>query len=476
MSLVFQGWTLRTTGTTNAGGSFTVTGNVEYPVGGTTTDIGSIVVTSGGNVEGVNLIPATVIPAGASFKVNFSSTVPNGQTYIANLGFAGLRTHKKRSLLKKEALYAVGDSIATNNNGAVYTAAAGKCPAYHASISGTTAKVYGDTGAANFAKQVDLAKKLNITRFVSNFGTNDFGEGTTATGTLGYLTNMRTRANADGIKFTQATMLPRTLATAAVATTLTSSGTTLFATVADASKYVVGVPYRILGATETEYIGNFICTAIDTDTDVVSFLFPGSATSPATGSPTIQPWKATNTAEFQPTWTNGFTNGHFDPGPTSQRGLFNAAVRGGTYFDDYVEWSDPFEPTRDAGRWVIQGENALLPAIQEGTISSVTSASRFNSNYSRGSSTISNGFVQMKTGTHIGLTRSGNGNTNGDITMSSALPSNPAIGDQFYAIPGVSYCSDDGTHPRVAGGTGSSLGGQAILNKAMSDKITAWLA
>ncbi|GCA50643.1 hypothetical protein KGO5_03090 [Sinorhizobium sp. KGO-5] len=468
LSLVFQGWTLRTTGTTDASASYTVTGTIEYPVGTVVADIGSVVVTAGGNVEGDTLIPLAEIPVGGSFRVNFSSTVASGQTYIANLGFAGLRTHKLSSLLKKEALYAVGDSIMTNNNGAVYNAVNGKCPAYQASITGTTAATYGGSSAANFVKQVDLAKKLGITRFVSNFGTNDFGASTSKDTLLGYLTAMRSRANAENIKFTQATMLPRTSDAAAVAVTATSSGNTITATVPDASKYVVGMAYRLTGATQTEYNGSFVCTAVDTGANTVQLLFAGSATPTATGSPVLDAWKATNTIQWQAPWSS-----HYDPGPDSQRGQFNAAVRSGAYFDDYVEWADPFEPSRDAGRWVIGGENPLIPAPQEITISSVITTSRFNSNYNRGSSTIPNGFVQFRTGANVGVSRTGNGNTNGDITMSSAAPNTMVVGDTLIAIPGTSYCSDDGTHPRVAGG---SFGGQAVLNKAMGDKITEWLS
>lgn len=464
MSVMLQGWTLRTTGTTDTGNTFTVTGNVEYPVGGTTTDIGSIDVLSGENTASADLVPTTIIPAGDSFKVNLFSTVPNGLKYISNLGFAGLRTHNYTSKLRKLALFAIGDSIITNNNGAPYTAATGKCPIYQVSISGTTAQTYGASSAANFVRQADLAQKLGITHFLSNFGTNDFGAATSLANLQSYLTAMKTLANSKGVKFAQTTMTPRTTAVAAVAATMTSSGTTITATVPDATKFTVGNPYIIAGAVETEYNGNRRCASVDTQNNTVTFVFPGSATSPATGSITINQWKAT----FQPEWmSNG--SSQYLPGPNSDRGLFNTWVREGG-LDDYIEWADAVEPSRDSGRWLVAGESPFLPTPELITVSSVINTSRFNSNYSRGSSTIPNGFVAALTGANIGTHRTGNGNTNGDITVNGAWTSAQQIGDQYYAVPGVSYMSDDGLHPRVAAG---GKGGQVLLDNATSNWITA---
>ncbi|WP_144340224.1 hypothetical protein [Sinorhizobium sp. BJ1] len=471
VSVVLQGWTLRTTeGTTDTGNDFTVTGSIEYPVGTIIATIPETVVTSGANVEGAEFELPTEIPTNGTWRINLASTVPNGQKYIVNLGFAGVRVHTaNRAALKKLALYAVGDSIMTNNNGAAYNAANTRCPCYQASISGARASFYGANSAQFFQRQADLAGKLGITHFLSNFGTNDFGALSTVADIQGYLLNMKAAASAKGVKFAQATMCPRTSKLAAVTpTSVTSSGNNIICAVADPALFVVGKPYTIAGATQTEYNGSKICVAKDATT--VTFLFQGSGTSPATGTITINPWKDTSSAEWMTAWSGN--SAAFQPGGDSPRGLFNAWVRSGAV-DDYVEWADACEPSRDSGRWLVAGENANLPDVQLITVSSVISTSRFNSNYSRGTSTIPNGFLQAITGNNAGHVRSGNGNTNGDVTASSAWTNTQTIGDTLYAIPGVSYMSDDGTHPRVSGG---GKGGQTLLDNATAAWIDAKLA
>lgn len=468
MSLVLQGWTLRTTGFTDTGNNFDVTGNIEYPIGGTTTDIGTLTNVSGTNSEGVELTAATPIPDGASFKVNLSSTVANGAKYIANLGFAGLRNHRKKSLLKKIAVAAFGDSIMTNNNSAVSNAATGRCAAYINSISGTTAQTYGASAAAQFARQVDLAAKLGCTHVISNFGTNDFGASTALATLQGYLTAMRDAVRAAGMKFVQCTMLPRGKGSAtAVSATLTSSGTSITATVPDASKFVVGMAFTIAGANEAEYNGTKICTAVNTGNNTVTLLFVGSGSSSATGTITIIPWKPSLTAGFFEPFS-----AFFDPGSGSSRGQFNAWVRGGA-FDDYIEWADACEPSRDSGRWLVAGEDALLPSPQTITVSSVISTSRFNSNYNKGNSTISGGLVQAITGANAGTLKTGSGNTGGDITLTSAWTNTQQVGDQYQTMSGASWMTDDNTHPRVAVG---GLGGQPHLDNATSTWFDAKLA
>jgi hypothetical protein len=465
-SIVLQGWSMRTTGTSDVTNTFTVNGTIEYPTGTVLGTIPDTVVTMGGNVETADITLSAPIPPGATMRISLFSTVPNGLKYIANLGFAGLRVHTTRSdLLPKVVLFGVGDSIMTNNNGVVSNATNTRCPCYHNSISGTRAEHYGANSAEFFQRQVDLAKKLGVTHFISNFGTNDFGAGTSLATLQGYLLAMKAAANANGVQFVQATMLPRTLRiTSVTASAVTSSGNTMTCTVPDTTNFVVGKPYTIAGATPTEYNGSKICVAKDATT--VSFLFQGSATTPATGTITIDSWKAT----FQHEWMREFSP-EFLPGASSPRGQFNAWVRGGA-LDGYVEWADAVESARDSGIWKTVGGSDLLPDVQLVTLSSVISTSRFNSNYNRGSSTMANGFLQAATGANTGYQRQANNNTNGDITASSTWPNAQAVGDTVYAVPGVSYISDDGTHPRVAGG---SKGGQPHLDNAMAAWIDARL-
>ncbi|QIG66711.1 SGNH hydrolase-type protein [Rhizobium phage RHph_TM16] len=462
-SVVFQGWTLRTTGTTDASASYTVTGGIEYPVG---TQIGtySVTVNPGQNNFSTDVTLSTPIPAGATFRVTGSATPANAATYIANLGFAGLRTYQKSTLLKKLALAAFGDSIFTNNNGAIINAASSRCPAYLASITGTTAATYGASSAANFAKQADLANVLGCTHVVTNFGTNDFGASTVLATLQGYLTSMRDMVRGLGMKFVQATMLVRTKSTS-TAVTMTSVGASsniITATVPDASKFKVGAAYIIAGATETEYNGTKVCVARNTGSNTVSFQFTQGANAVATGTITVTPWKVTMDIGFQEVYSSFYAAGGSSP-----RGLFNAWVRGGA-FDDYIETADPFEPSRDAGRWKVGGEDASLPDYQLATVTSLVSTSRFVSNYSRGNATIPNGVVQPASGANVGQLKGGSNNTGGDITAVSAFTSAFTVGDTVHCVPGVSYCSDDGTHPRVAGG---AFGAQPLLDNA----IAAWI-
>jgi hypothetical protein len=463
-SVVFQGWTLRTTGTTDASASYDVTGSIEYPVG---TQVGTyaVTVTAGGNVATSDITLSTPIPAGATFKVNAASTVANAATYILNLGFAGLRTYAKSTLLKK-AIGGFGDSIMTNNGGSLITAATGRCPAYLNSITGTTATTYMASAGANFTKQVALCALLGVDWVMTNFGTNDFGGAVTLSTLQGYLTTARDMVRTAGMRYAHITMLPRTASSATVitASSTTSSGTLITMTVPDATKFTVNQFYSVAGAVETEYNGTKFCTAINTGSNTITLLFAGSASPTATGTITVTAWKPTLVAGLMTAFSASFA-----AGGSSARGLFNAWVRGGV-FDGYVEWADACEPSRDSGRWLVAGEDSLLPAAQLITVASVVSTSRFTSNYNAGNSTFANGVLQPLTGANIGATKAGSTNTAGDLTVTAAFTNAQAIGDTYWALPGVGYMSDDGTHPRVAGG---GKGGQPHLDNPMIAWITA---
>lgn len=460
-SIALQGWTLRTTGTTDCSASYDVSGTIEYPVGTVVGTIPTTTVLPGQAVASAEVTLSAPIPTAGSFKVNLSATPANGATYITNLGFAGLRNHALKSTMKKIACAGFGDSIMTNNSGSLYATALGKCGAYLNSIIGTTAQTY----AADFSRQIAVAKILGCTHVLSNFGTNDFGASTPLATLQGYLTTMRDLARTNGMKFVQMTMLCRTTSLPAVTASLvTSSGNLMTLTVPDATRFTVGHPYSIGGATQTEYNGKTVCTAVDTVNNLVTCLFPGSVTSPATGTITINQW--------QPTWEPGFMtplSAFFAAGSASPRGQFNAWIRAGA-FDDYIEWGDAVEPSRDAGRWLVAGEDALLPSPQIVTVSSVTNTSRFNSNYTAGSNTVPNGFVMPKTGANTGVFKNGSGNTNGDITVTAAWTNAQVVGDQYYVVPGVSYISDDGTHPRISSGV---KGGQQHLDNVTAAWLTA---
>lgn len=467
-SVAFQGWTLRTTGTTDCSAPYEVSGTIEYPAG-TTIGTYTATVLPGQHSGSAQVTLNAPIPTGASARVTGAATPANGATYIASLGFAGVRTHALSSTLKKIAIGGFGDSIFTNNGAALYIAALGRCPAYIVSISGMTAATYAANGGAVFQKLANLWDFLDITDVLGNPGTNDFGAGATVAELQSSVTVFRDIARALSMRYNHCTMTPRTSQKAALAiSNLVSSGKFATATVPDATLFDVGMPIVITGATQTEYNGGaLIVTAVDTTANTITYLFPGSTTSPATGSPTARSWKPSSSAKWmQP------VNSKYAAGSSSDRGQFNAWVRSDA-LDGYIDWANACEPSQDSGIWLTAGQSTLLPPVQLVTVSSVINTSRFNSNYARGSSTVANGFVQPATGANQGVTRSGNGNTNGDITVSSAFPNTQVVGDQYYVTPGVSYVTDDGLHPRVAGG---GNGGQPLLNNATAAWIDMKLA
>lgn len=493
-SLVFAGWRLTTTGTAAVGNDVPVSATVEYPIGGTTTNMtagGNTTITVANNTETVtdDVTLATPIPSGASFKVNLTGTPANGLTYltqysassvtIPGLGLVGVRTRALTSLFKKECPFMVGDSIATNNGGALTTAALYLgCPSIHGSISGTTAQTYGASSAANFTRQAALAAACGATMFVSDFGTNDFGALTTLANLQTYLSNMKAKAAAVGVRFAQTTMTPRTTRVTPTCSSVTSSGTTMTVEVPDATQFVAGRPYLMAGATQTEYNGMWMCTAVDTGTNTLTFLFGGSGTSPATGTITLGGGYGNTTAgwssaELQAPYTAGGTTTAYNAGSGSDRGQFNAWIRAGA-FDSYIDWGDACEATRDSGRWAVGGEKTELLTTQTNTVSSVINTSRFVCNFSGGTNTMASGTVQFITGSNAGLRRAGSGNINGDITCTAAFTNAITVGDTVYNTPQSNSATDDGLHPRVATGSLSTSpyrGGQALI----VNKTVAWL-
>jgi hypothetical protein len=460
VSLVFQGWTLRTTGTSDCSAAYPVTGIVEYPAG---TPVGtfSATVTPGIASTSVEVTLTTPIPPSSAFVVKVSATPANGATYIQNLGFAGLRTHALKSKLRKIAIGAFGDSKMTNNNSSIANAALGRCPVYVNSIVGTLGSTYFANNAANFQKQLDLCVVLGLTDVVCNFATNDLNGSAVYADLVTQTTAARDQARLRGLRYNHATITPRTNTTqmSDPVSSLTSVGTVLTAVVPDPSKFIIGMFARSTGAAQSEYVGSFTVTAIDNTAKTVTMEFPGSATPTATGTLLLGAWKPTSHAAFMAPVSSKFA-----AGANSDRGKFNAWVRSGV-LDGYLEWADAVESSRDSGRWAtIEDNHPYLVKPQTITVSSIISGSiRFNSNYSGGNGTLANGVVQGLTGANRGQFRSGSGNTAGDITLSTAFANAIAANDNMQVIPGVSYFSDDGLHERVAGG---GKGGQAAQDAA----------
>jgi hypothetical protein len=475
-SLAFTGWLhTTTTGNVNVGNDVPVTANIEYPVGVTFNSMlqsggATITIPNGGDILTDQVTLATPIPAGATFNVNISCTISAGLFYLGTVsgttghsfGLAGVCTTALRSTLKKEAIYAIGDSIMTNNGGAMTTAATNQqCPSLQMSISGGRASYLAST----FSKMASIAGKIGCTRFVSNFGTNDLSAGRTLVQLQADLQSMRTLAAAQSVLFAQCTLLPKTSRETVTTSAQAAAGNIMTLTVPDGSRFVVGGTYTVAGAGDASYNGSRFCIGIVGN--VLSFICPTGTPATTTGTVTIAS-RLWSMRELQTPATG------FEAGAGSDRGLQNAYIRAGN-FDSYIDWGDACEVTRDEGKFAGVGEKSELVATQSVTVTSGTprTTTRFQITGTWPNSCLASGIATFSTGLNIGELRGGNGNTGGDFTVTSAYTNIPGVGDALWVAAG-SYASDDGTHPRIATGSAGSAsyrGGQAmIVNSAI-----AWL-
>jgi hypothetical protein len=475
LSVVLSGWFLASTGTTAVGNSYPVTVNVEYPIGGATQSLlfgGSAAGTVPNNDDVVSdtLTLSTPIPANASFKINVATTTPNGQNYIStafNLGLTGVRTHAMSNTLKKQMIYAVGDSIMTNNGSLPHATCnqASGCPSFQTSIGGTMAKTYAANSGAQFVRQIALGQKLGTTIFFSNFATNDANAGDTNVQIQTSITTLRNMAAAVGIGWTHATMLVRSSRATVTCSAVSFAGSTVTATVPDASRYVVGRIYTMSGASPANgYNATRRCIAVDTVLNTVSLESTTPTAPTATG--TIQ---LNNPYLYDDPNFLVLSAGYNGAGST--RGLVNNWIRTSGLVD-VCEWSDNCETARDSGFWKtgFDDPTTMHPPFN-GTVTSIINATRFQSSGPQfvGSSGVA-GVVVWTSGPNVGTSSGLNtSNGNGDITVSSAPASAIAIGHTFTTHVPVCRATADGVHPD--GGVGN-LGGQQLLRVPTS----AWLA
>lgn len=454
----------------------------------------SLVVTNSATMRTDGDTLATPIAIGDTFTVVMVATPANGLNYITSslttplhpgLGLFGVCTTAAQSTLCKVMTLGIGDSIATNN-GAVFHAVSAylNAPSMHLSISGFRAKHYGQTAGIYFQNIVDMAVLLGATEVNSNLGTNDIGVDLDATVTLGWSTTMKTMLAAQSITFAPATITPQTTYVTVTASLMVSVSTTMTATVPDASKFIVGRTYLVLGADQAEYNGVKFCLARNTGANTVDFLFVGSATPTATGTITLDgglssaTLKAHSAREFQAPAVN------MEAGGSSIRGLLNAAIRNASNFLRYIEFGDACELVRDDGIWAVGGDKTELDApFGLITVSTVISGlTRFTSTGYTGNNAAA-GCVQCVSATNtgnIGLTRNVSSSNGTDITV-AAFPSNIVIGDTFYITTGslIACNQPDGLHPQAAVGAigaASYRGGQALLTNAYITYLTARLA
>lgn len=463
-----MGWYMSSSGTAACGNNVAITGYIEYPVGGTQYPT-SFTITNDATVLSPEIVPGAGIPAGATFKVSLSSTVPTGQNRLTNNGFAGVTTTGKRALLKPVSAAFIGDSIMTASSTYVgYSAANGLCPCIQMSIAGTKAQSYAPP--STWAKFVDLFQKLGVTHVVSNYATNDFGGSRTLAQVQGDLGYMRDQVRAVGIKFVQTTNTPqsRRITYTLSAGQLTSTGTVASAVVPNSSLFEVGGWITVSGAAQTEYNGTFPVVGIP-DATTIQYAFDGSATSPATGTIIVGPYHWSSTKLQQ-----NATLAAYAPGGASDRGQLNAWIRGGA-FDDYIEWADPLETGRDTGRWRTWKEWSyyfIRPEIAQVVAGSPFVADRFPTTWTGPDNSLQGGFTRMTTGANAGLGRGGNNNTGPNIIVSPGYPNVPAIGDEIYLGSNCMKGTSDGLHPDSA--AGGKCGVNAQIDATVA-KLNTWL-
>jgi hypothetical protein len=456
-SLVFAGWGVGVAGVVNIANDVPTTGVVEYPSGVQIGDYGTTNIPAGGGVESTE-IDHVEIPDGATFRILLSNTLTNGQQYNGTyLGFCGVNSETTDLPRVAEAPYVIGDSIQTQNSSALMSAATGRCPLFQHSISGTNSLHYSATFAA---KHVALASLMGITRFVSNFGINELGNGESAATISTRLAGMRTAALAEDIKFTNSTITPRVSATGrslSVTSATAAGGVMSVQFAAGAAQYLeVSQAVTFAGAAQAAYNGTKFCLSVNVGADTATFNIPASAPGTTTGTITCLPWKASSTIGMQVV-------------SLLQKPTLNDWIRANV--DDPLEWADACEPSRNSGRWKAPGEDVRLQAHRDITVSAIINTSRFNYTSASGAfeaNVPTGGVVQWITGANAGLTQTITSSGATDITVNAAPASLIAIGDTARVAAGNGYAVEDGIHPKVALG---AFGAQRLL----IDEAIEWL-
>lgn len=438
-----------------------VTVDLQYPAG-TSVGTWSGIVPNGGSIRLADVALSAPIPAGATFTAVISTTITSGLYFSSGswpLGLVSFTTTVSDVSTLKRSVFGWGDSILVNNDAINRVCAANGVPSVALGIIGMPASAFGSGDASAFDPAAKLAQDLGCYWLVCDLQAND---GPNNSNLRGYLTALRDKARAYGLRYAQTTLTIRTgsTTTAEPVTSCTGSENTMVCAVTNPSRFRVGELYNIIGANEAAFNGFKFCTAVGAGT--VSFFYSGATTGAATGTITIGSWKATGNAGFM------VPNSGYEAGAASSRGQLNAWTRSGV-FDSFIDWGDASEPSRDSGRWKVGGESPQLLPSQEGTITGLITSSRFNYAAPRiPSNSGSQGRVQFTSGAAIGQSVVIIGNGSSDITLSSAPTAAFAVGDTFRFVPGSQYMSDDGQHPRVPLG---GYGAQPTI-----DNVTAlWL-
>lgn len=483
-SFGYIGWALQANGIGVPGNDQPITSAViEYPSG---TVVG--VMTKGGAssftvpndtdlmlTDGVVL--TTPIPAGASFVIRTTVTVPNGQKRLHQGGFVGVMTTAMSDTLMPVRLFAIGDSIMTQDaRGAVLLAASGRCPVLQISIGGTRASSY--VGAAN-ERMAKLAKDVGCTHSISNFGTNDFGAGQSEAQMASSLSALRAAYEGQGLQHWQATILPQSImptvtALSAVVDSAAEPSLTITVSEADATRFEEAMALNVSGDTGTPTLnGNYWFTRVG----------PTSWTAPVpadrvdrvgTGDIAIKPPFNFSSTKWQEPRDYDW---HSRPSlSTSPRANINARIRAGE-FGGAVEWADAVESGRNTGKWRTredQPDTYHLDNVTLQVIGGIANANRFSFAPNQSNNRAQGGGVFILTGAQRGQYRSSSGSASNNVSLSSNLPAVPAVGDQFVMVSGSASPTSDGVHPSLSGGgTGGAQNRLVAINLAWIDDLLA---
>lgn len=419
---------------------------------------------------------STAIPAGASYVIRSTVTVPNGQKRLHQGGFVGVLTTAMSDTLKKVRIFVTGDSIMTQDaRGAVLLAAAGRCPVTQISTGGTRASSF--VGASN-DRMAKLAKDLGCTHHITNFGTNDHGNNQTELQTATALLDSKRAYTAQGLSHWWCTTLAQQyFSPLAVVSAVVDSAAepTLTVTVdeATAARMEDVMMYSIAGDTNTPV--NLNGNSWFTRTGPTTWTAPARADRAGlvgTGTLTMTPpGSYSSTVALRPSGA-----GMALPTPaTSIRAAINARGRAGE-FGNVLEWADHFETARNSGinktrqnqPSSYHADNLILTVA-----AGISSATRFSFTPATFSNRAQGGLIVMLTGAQRGRAAGASGSGASDVSIYSGLSAAPAVGDQFVMVSGSGSWSADGVHPSLGGPPGGAQTRLIDINRAWVDQLLA---
>lgn len=451
---------------------------IEYPAGTTIGTFlkdgsGSFSTPSNSDLLKTDEVVHSAIPAGASYVVKYTASVPNGQNRLEQAGFVGHMTTALSTELKKVRCFATGDSIMTQDaRGVVLLAGAGKCPVLQMSIGGTRGFDYVPV-VARLAK---LAKDAGCTHSITNFGTNDWGAGQTEAQVATTLTALKNGYEAEGLAHFWCTTLPQSSITPVPIVSAVVDGApepTLTVTVASTARFEDAMFYNIAGLTGGTGLNGpwyFTKTGPTTLTAPVPAALAGTVGSgPGTMGLISNQWVSTS-FQVAPTPANALARYEQPTPATSARANINARGRAGE-FGGFIEWADELESGRNTNRWKTrqdQPNSRFLENVLLTVASGLANANRFSFSPSQVANRMQGGRVVILTGAQRGQYKAATGSGLNDVSLLSALPAAPAIGDQFIAASGSASSSADGVHPSLSNPTGGA-------QQALVDVTATWI-